>query len=69
MFTKYRIGGNAANMNMKAVFNYHIDSTNWTFGKEYEVKPSFVSGFASIIDDDGAEHLVRYGSKAFLWKE
>lgn len=54
---------------MKAIFNFHIDCTNWTFGKEYEAKPSFVKGFVSIIDDEGTEQLVRYGTKSFLWKD
>ena len=42
---------------------------NWTFGKAYDASPSFVQGFVIIIDDDGAEQLIRVGSTLFKWEE
>lgn len=53
---------------MKAVFNSKFECLNWTFGKAYEAKPSFVRGYVSVFDDNGAEHLVRFGSSDFLWE-
>lgn len=52
----------------KAIFNNPNDVLNFTFGKEYEATPSFIKGFVSIIDDNGAEQLFREGSDTFLWK-
>lgn len=52
----------------KVIFNNQHDVLNFTFGKEYEATPSFIKGFVSIIDDNGAEQLFREGSDAFLWK-
>ncbi len=54
---------------MKAIFNGNIKGTNWTFGKEYYAKPSIVKGYASIIDDNGVEQLIRIGATTFLWKD
>ena len=53
---------------MKAIFNVTDECQNWTFGKEYDVTPSFVRGFVSILDDNGAEQLIRYGSASFKWE-
>ena len=52
---------------MKAVFQDTGGCQNWTIGKEYDAKLSFVKGFVSILDDDGAEQLIRYGSTMFKW--
>lgn len=54
---------------MKKVVKSNIDCSNWTKGKEYDVKPSFVQGYALIIDDYGAEQLIRFGDTAFIWSE
>lgn len=54
---------------MKAKFNSNIDCSNWTKGKEYDVKPSFVRGYALIIDDYGAEQLIRFGDTDFIWSK
>ena len=53
---------------MKAIYNGAADVSNWTVGKEYNTQPSFVKGFASIVDDNGAEQLIRNGSTLFLWQ-
>ena len=52
---------------MKAIFNSTIECLNWTKGKEYETKPSFVVGYVLILDDNGAEQLIRNGDSDFLW--
>ena len=53
---------------MKVIYNCSVDADNWTKGKEYEAKPSFIQGFVSIIDDTGAEQLIRIGSTLFTWQ-
>lgn len=51
---------------MKAIFNSKIECLNWTKGKEYEAKPSFVIGYVLVLDDNGAEQLIRIGDSDFL---
>lgn len=53
---------------MKIIFNSKTECLNWTLGKEYEAKPSFVRGYVSVFDDNGAEQLIRFGSSQFLWE-
>lgn len=53
---------------MKAKYNSPIEVSNYTFGKEYDATPSFVKGFAIIIDDNGVEQLIRVGSTLFKWE-
>ena len=53
---------------MKAFYQGNLNITNFTFGKGYEAKPSFVEGFASIIDDNGVEQLIRIGEDSFVWE-
>lgn len=53
---------------MKVIFNSKTECLNWTLGKEYEAKPSFVRGYVSVFDDNGAEQLIRFGSSEFLWE-
>lgn len=53
---------------MKVKYNSPIEVSNYTFGKEYDAAPSFVKGFAIIIDDNGVEQLIRVGSTLFKWE-
>jgi hypothetical protein len=50
------------------VYNSVDDASNWTFGERYEAKPSFITGYVSVIDDDGAEQLIKVGSDRFKWE-
>ena len=51
---------------MKAILK-SSSCLNWTKGKEYEARPSFVIGYALVIDDNGAEQLIRIGDSDFIW--
>ena len=53
---------------MKVIFK-SSSYLNWTKGKEYEAKPSFVIGYALVIDDNGSEQLIRIGDSDFIWNE
>ena len=52
---------------MKIVYLGNFNASNFTFQKEYVASPSFVTGFVSIVDDDGAEQLIRMGDTRFSW--
>lgn len=52
---------------MVAIFNNPEDVQNWTYGKAYDYMPSFLPGRVSMIDDNGAEQIIRYGSTNFIW--
>lgn len=52
---------------MKIVYLGSLNVSNFTFQKEYVASPSFVAGFVSIIDDNGAEQLIRMGDTRFSW--
>lgn len=52
---------------MKAVYNNLVDVQNWTYGKAYDYMPSFLPDRVLMIDDNGAEQIIRYGSTNFLW--
>ena len=52
---------------IKATYNGSKDVSNWTFGKEYNATRAFVKGYVFIIDDNGGEQLIPYGSTNFLW--
>ena len=52
---------------MKAVYNNPVDVQNWTYGKAYDYMELRLPERVLMIDDNGAEQIIRYGSTNFLW--
>ena len=52
---------------MKARFNSQIECTNWTYGKDYNVKGYPPHLYVIIRDDNGSEQVIQYGDSDFVW--